>query len=317
MDPMSAQTPSDVLRDAAAARTRRDQLRVQAAAAADLVAARGREAAELQQRLSAETADVEGLEKLSPARLWASLRGDLDGRLARERAERQIAARAVDGATERLRSARAEVDRLTAAISDLGDVDAAFAAALAARAAVLRAEGSAASDELVAIDTQFGALAAEGIEISEAQRALAIAQRALAEAKGALDSAGGWSTYDTFFGGGMIADLMKHDRISHSARAFAAVNRALEHLAAELADLGAGPVEAVQISDSLAVFDVLFDNILSDWVVRERIAEAAQQADQLGRRLAALEVDLAGRLDGVAERRGWLTERREALLLAD
>ncbi|WP_404445159.1 hypothetical protein LG315_00395 [Microbacterium marinum] len=176
---MSASTPSDVLRDAAAARTRRDQLRVQAAAAADLVATRGREAEELQQRLRAETADVEGLEKLSPARLWASLRGELDDRLARERAERQVAAQAVDGATERLRSARTEADRLTAAITQLGDVDAAFAAALAARAAVLRAEGSAASDELVAIDTQFGALAAEGIEISEPQRALAIAQRAL------------------------------------------------------------------------------------------------------------------------------------------
>ncbi|MDJ1113988.1 hypothetical protein [Microbacterium dauci] len=313
---MRAQTPSDALRDAAAARTRRDQLTVQAAAAGELVARREREAADLQQRVQGEATDVAKLERLSPAQLWASLRGDLDDRLAVERAEHLAAQQAAAGGQERLAAAQHDLDRLTAAIVDLGDVDAAFAAALAARAEQVRGGGSAASEELIAIDTQLGALAGEGIEISEAQLALAVTQQALGLAQQALDSAGGWSTYDTFFGGGMIADLMKHDRISRSAQAFAAVNRSLEHLATELADLGAAPVEAVQISDSLAVFDVLFDNIFSDWMVRERIANAAHEANLLGERLALLDADLVGRHDGLIERRGWLIERREELLLA-
>lgn len=317
MERMSATNPSDALRDAAEARTRRDHLAVQAAAAGDLVARREQEASDLQQRAEGEAVDVAQLERFSPAQLWASLRGDLDDRLAVERAEHLAAVQAAKGGQERLAAAQQDLDRLTVAIVDLGDVDAAFATALAARAEEVRGQGSAASEELVSIDTQLGQLAAEGIEIAEAQRALAVTQGALAEAQLALDSAGGWSTYDTFFGGGMIADFMKHDRISQSARAFAAVNRSLEHLATELADLGAAPVEAVQISDSLAVFDVLFDNILTDWMVRERIADAAHEANQLGQRLALLDGDLVGRADGVVERRGWLTERREELLLAD
>lgn len=239
----------------------------------------------------------------------------LDNRLSRERAERLVAEQAAKGGRERLVAAEQELDCLTAAIAELGDVDTAFAAALAARADALRAQGAAGSEELVSIEEQLGSSAAEGIEVAQARQALALAQRALAEAQSALTSAGGWSTYDTFFGGGMLADLAKHDSVSRSARAFAAVNRALEHLSAELADLGTAPVRGVQVSESLAVFDVLFDNIFSDMMVRDRIARAAAEADELGRRLALLDADLVGRSEGIAQRIGWLNARREELLL--
>ena len=138
---------------------------------------------------------------------------------------------------------------------------------------------------------------------------------ALEEAHTRLQSAGGWSTYDTFFGGGMVADLMKHSRIEESADAFARVNRALERLRIELADVGVSPVQGVEISDTLGVFDVLFDNVFADWMVRERIAQAREQAVTLQVRLSELDVALANRRLETAERLAALARRREELLL--
>ncbi|MCZ4067107.1 hypothetical protein O1W71_05435 [Microbacterium sp. H37-C3] len=314
---MSDTTPDpNGLHDAARDRTRRDQLAVHADAARRLVEQRETELVDLQQKLRVETADVRRLERFSPAQVWGLLRGDIDDKLAVERAEQQAAEHAVDGATERLAHARADLARIEGEIGALGDVDAAYSAALGRREEELRVAGREAAAELTRLDAKAGELSAESHEITEAQVALGQAQEALAVAQRDLDAAGGWSTYDTFFGGGMIADWMKHDRIGRSARAFAAVNRALETLATELADIDAPPVAGVQISESLAVFDVLFDNVISDFMVRQRIADAQAAASDLDLRLRGLNDYLAQRADAVSARTADLLSRRERLLLA-
>ncbi|OAZ44466.1 hypothetical protein A9Z40_11175 [Microbacterium arborescens] len=314
---MSDTTPDPSgLHDAARDRTRRDQLAVHADAARRLVEQRESELADLQQKLRVETADVRRLERFSPAQVWGLLRGDIDDKLAVERAEQQAAEHAVDGATERLAHARADLARIEGEIAALGDVDAAYSAALGRREEELRVAGREAAAELTRLDVEAGELSAESHEITEAQVALGQAREALAVAQRDLDAAGGWSTYDTFFGGGMIADWMKHDRIGRSARAFAAVNRALETLATELADIDAPPVAGVQISESLAVFDVLFDNVISDFMVRQRIADAQAAASDLDLRLRGLKDYLAQRADAVSARTADLLSRRERLLLA-
>ncbi|GAD34395.1 hypothetical protein MTS1_01757 [Microbacterium sp. TS-1] len=314
---MSDTTPDPSgLHDAARDRTRRDQLAVHADAARRLVEQRESELTEMQQKLRVETADVRRLERFSPAQVWGLLRGDIDDKLAVERAEQQAAEHAVDGATERLAHARADLARIEGEIAALGDVDAAYSAALGRREEELRVAGREAAAELTRLDAEAGELSAESHEITEAQVALGQAQEALAVAQRDLDAAGGWSTYDTFFGGGMIADWMKHDRIGRSARAFAAVNRALETLATELADIDAPPVAGVQISESLAVFDVLFDNVISDFMVRQRIADAQAAASDLDLRLRGLKDYLAQRADAVSARTADLLSRRERLLLA-
>lgn len=307
---------SDAVRGAADSRERHRQLSVQLGVAGELLDARDSELADLQQRLQRETADVERLEHLSPTRLWALMKGDAEDRLMVEKAEQDAAARALAAAQQRRDAAAAEVATLRAAQDALGHVDARYAGALADLDDELQRSQGASAAELGDIAARLGEAAAEKREIDEASAALVAANAELVGAIALLDSAGGWSTYDTFFGGGFVTDLMKHDRIDEATAGFTRVNRALERLATELADIHATPVDGVGISEGLAVFDVLFDNFLSDWMVREQIAQARSASIDLQVRLSELTRYLAERGLAVATQLGDLTRRREAILLA-
>ncbi|WP_336631954.1 MULTISPECIES: hypothetical protein [unclassified Microbacterium] len=306
---------ADALRRAAEDRIRRARLDEQLAAVVRLGDARRDELAELQARLRVEQADVRRFERMSPSRMWAIVRGDADDRLARERAERDVAERAVANSAHRLEAARDEVARLVTDRDALGDVESHYAFTLAAHERVVRTQGGPGIEELARIARDIGEASDALREIDEALAALGVATEALRDAFEKLESAGGWSTYDTFFGGGFIADAMKHQRIDQASAAFERVNRALERLSIELRDVDAAPVRGVEMSSSLAVFDVVFDNIVSDWMVRDRIARAREESLDLRVRLSELEKSLAERRLSVAEHLAGLAARREALLL--
>lgn len=305
---------ADAVRAAAADRTRRGHLDAQAAAAQRLVDERRREHEELARAVTAEEADVRRVERLSPTRLWLTLRGEAEERLAVERAEADAAVRAAAAAQSRLDDALREVSRVRREADALGPVDRAYASALDAYEAALTVSDAPQAAELVHLSRQLGELTAESREIDEAARALHAARVALADALQKLDSAGGWSTYDTFFGGGMITDLMKHSRIDEATASLTQVNRALERLSVELADIDAPALRGVEISQTLAVFDVLFDNVFADWMVRERISQARDGALALGDRLAQLAQYLGQRAADAAGVHAAVAAKREAIL---
>lgn len=308
--------PAEAVRAASEARARHRRLGLQLETTGALVETRRGELADLQRMLQIEQSDVRRLEKLSPAKIWATLRGDTADRLAIERAEADAARLAVAGAQARLDSAITDDARLRSEHDALHGADHAYGEALASYEVALHAAGGRDAAELTEIADQLGLAAARQREITEAVDALRATRAALDEALGKLDSAGGWSTYDTFFGGGFVADMVKHSNISEATDAFTEVNRALERLSTELADLGGSTVDGVEISDTLAVFDVLFDNILSDWMVMDRISEARASAERLDDRLAQVAEQLAISAIENSTRIGTLLGRREAILTA-
>lgn len=307
---------ADAVRAAAEARARHRQLDAQLATAGALDETRRGELADLQRKLHVEQTDVRRLEKLSPTKIWATLRGDAADRLATERAEADAAELAVAGAQSRLDSAIAEAARVRSERDDLGGASRAYAEALASYEAALRASGGRGATELAEIADQLGVAAARQREIAEAVDALRATTAALDEALLKLDDAGGWSMYDTFFGGGFVADMVKHSNIGEATAAFTEVNRTIERLSTEMADLGRWGVDAIEVSDTLAIFDVLFDNILSDWMVLERISEARSGAENLRERLTQLAEHLAACAVETSTRIDTLLRRREAILTA-
>ena len=265
--------------------------------------------------LEDETADVARLESLSLARVWAGLRGDRAQRLDAERAEQQAAEYVAAAAQARRDAAARELSAVDAQLAALGDVQARWGAALAAKEEWVHGGGGLAAAELAAVAEQVGAWRARQVEVAEAQTAAEHAAGALGAAAGELRGADGWSTYDTFFDGGMLASMAKHDRLDKAAARLREADAALRHLTVELGDLGEQGVGGVGVDGFTRTLDVWFDNVFTDWSVRNRIAEARDRVDAAGRAVDAVRRRLADRSATVDAELAALAARRESLLV--
>jgi len=266
-------------------------------------------------KVADESADVERLESLSPTRIWAGLRGDRAQRLDVERAEQQAAEYAAASALAKVMTAERELAVIDAAIGALGDVEARRTRALAAKEAWVRGGGGAAAAELADIAQRLGAARSELTEIDEAAVAADQALAALRAAAEHLRSADSWATYDTFMGGGMFADMVKHDKMDRAAALIRAADAELAHLAVELGDLGERGVGGLGIDGMTRTFDIWFDNIFSDWSVKNRIAEARERVDTAGRAVDHVRSRLAARRRDAEGTVAAMAARREQLLL--
>ncbi len=272
--------------------------------------------ADARTRLADEHADVAALESLSMARILAGLRGRRDAELDRERAEAAAAEYAVAEAEARLAAEEREIASLEARVAEHGDLDARRTALLDQREQEVRADpaATAASERLTALVGRVGELSARATQLAEADAAGRAAHQALQEAARHLGSAGSWATYDTFFGGGLLADLAKHDKLDRAGAVMQRADAALRSLATELADVGIGPVEGVGITELTRTLDVWFDNIFSDWAVRDRIAQASDRVQQLLAQVVAIGQDLERRQQETAEQLASSEAERERLL---
>ena len=257
--------------------------------------------------LSGEQRDVERLESLSLTRVLASLTGSRDDRLAREQAEAQAAQYRVAEAEAQLGAVQRDWEVARARLAELATAPADHAAVLAEKERYLRGTDDPRGRRLLELAEERGRLTGEAHEVAEALVAATAARDALAAVQASLDSASGWSTYDTFFGGGALSSVIKHSRLDEAARQAAHADRALLALRTELADVGGVASTAPQlVIDGLTRFvDVWFDNVFTDFAVRGRIKQAQenvgystravrQVARQLGQRDAAIRTRLSG-----------------------
>lgn len=268
-------------------------------------------------RLATETVEVADLESLSMTRILASLRGSRQSDLDRERAEAEAAAYLVADAEARLATEQRERASLEHRVAAYGDLDARRTDLMAQRESEVRADPAHAdrADLLTALAATVGELRARGVQVDEADAAAREAHAVLQQTARHLGSAGSWSTYDTFFGGGMVSSMVKHDKLDRAAALMRQADAALARLGTELADVGLDAVGGIGVDSMTRALDIWFDNIFSDWAVRERIAQASQrvhalleQLNHVGQRLATMKQDVAA---GLAE----AESERERLLL--
>ncbi|HEY0773183.1 MAG TPA: hypothetical protein VGD51_03810 [Nocardioidaceae bacterium] len=248
---------------------------------------------ELRRKLGDETADVERLEAFSGAKVWAHLKGSHASDLERETAERDAARYAVAEAQARLQSMQRDRAALESRLGELDDAEQRFREALAAKEAWLQENGSAAAASLVEIAERRGELQALDKELREAHQAGREAHGLLSHASSLLGSAGSWSTWDAFGGGGLLTDMMKYDKVDQASDALRRADVALARFSRELADVELPSDHGVQVDQMMRTFDVWFDNFFSDMAVRSRIQDAAQRVagalTQVERALGAIE----------------------------
>ncbi|GIJ24786.1 hypothetical protein [Micromonospora lutea] len=272
--------------------------------------------AALRARHAREQKDVEQLEGLSLTRVLVSLRGARDDTLARERAEADAARYRVTEAEGRLEALRREDAATQARLRQLAAAPSAYAAVLDDKERHLDGSDDPRRAPLLALADERGRLNGELHEVTEAMQAARTASHALSQVRDKLGSASGWSTYDTFFGGGAISSAIKHSRLDEAAHAAARADRCLVVLRTELTDVPGMALTAPQLAvNGLTRFvDVWFDNIFTDLAVRDRIKQAEQNIAQSMRLVRDVQARLEQRAAQVRARLAMIDIERRNLL---
>ena len=255
-----------------------------------------------------EQKDVERLERLSWSSIWASVKGSKDEDLDRERSEAWTA-------RVRLQEAQRQLEELQLEIADRQartdhTCEAEYQELLREKEAEYKEKNPAFAARMADIEQRELAAATECRELNEALYAGKRLQTQISTALNSLDSAAGWSTWD-MIGGGMMADMMKYSHMDDAQKTMERVQSDLRRYRAELADVAQTVDVDLQTDGFTVAMDIWFDNIFSDWVVRDRIQQAENRLQEVHDRVAALQQQLETRLAAVQQVMEALKQERE------
>lgn len=244
-----------------------------------------------------EHRDVERMERVSLSSVWASLRGTKEEDLRREKAEEQAALLKLQEAERQLEEVRAEIRHRQDQLWQSGDCERLYEAILREKEREYRAKDPSLAAKLAELEQRKLDTMSLRRELQEALDAGRQALGYLQSAGSSLDSAAGWSTWDVL-GGGLISDAMKYSHMDSSQRLMESAQSSLRRYRAELADVAVSVSFDLQPGGLTRTMDIFFDNIFSDWAVRDRIEQTRSQLfrimDQVKRIQARLELDLDG-----------------------
>jgi chorismate mutase len=285
----------------------------------DLSAHRDEVAAEVagaREQLAAEAQDVERLEHLSLTRVLAALHHSRDDDLARQRAEAAAAQYKVAAAESRLAAVDADLDQARGRRAGLSGAPQAYADALAEKERQLTHSADPRGAQLLRLADERGRLIAEVGELGSAEDAARAALAALSDVQDHLGSASNWSTYDMVFGGGIVGNAIKHDRMDQAAAAAAEADRRLATLRTDLADLAraepTGP--RLQLSGGLRFADLFFNNIFTDLAVAHQIRDGQDRVARTVQFVDDLRHQLSGQADEANARLAEIDRQRTELL---
>jgi len=115
----------------------------------------------------------------------------------------------------------------------------------------------------------------------------------------------------------LLADVMKYNNLDEAQRLIEQVQSDLRRYQAELADVAQMAQFKLQYSDMLHVADVFFDSFFADWMVSDRIAEAASQLRTVENQILETQDGLKFDLEATGKELAILrAEREEAVRLA-
>jgi hypothetical protein len=298
------------LRDARDRVRRLDRAGRQRAALAEQIARVEHELTELEKTYQDEAFDVARLEGVTLTSIVARVLGTKDDKLAKERAEEQVAWLKYAEHRQRHATMTAELSVLDQELADLASAPADYESALRSAEVALRTAGDPRAGELSSIAVRLADAGAALREHDEAFRAGRAAHDSVTAMLDHLRSAYTWSSVDMFTGG--FADWMEHDRLARAQALARRSQAALDRFAREMADVGVTVQASVQV-DPGAFMDWFFDNIIVDAVYHDRIRRTYQQTEAVAGWLGEHLAYLSARCVALSQERAALATERERL----
>ncbi len=266
----------------------------------------------LEAELAKEQSDVSRLEHGFGAFL-ASLTGNKEEKLARERAEAEAVRLRLDGQRTRLEWLMSDLRTVTEGLSELDGAQREFDEALAGRERALLDSADPRARELADIARALADADADLREHEEAHRAGVAAAGAVGQVLRSLGSARGASTWD-MLGGGGFADMVEHGHLREADQAAWHAQHALDTFSRELADIGIQADPRLPKVDTRWFADAFFDNIIVDAVRHQKINRTAEAVSQVAQWADSTLHHIATRREDLARHRTTLLTRREDLL---
>ena len=248
--------------------------------------------ARLKDELREESEGVRALSRLGVTRLVAALGGRTDERRRAEQEDVDVLLIEIAARDEVVSEMVNQVAALTLRASMREDCQRRVDLLVPLADAEVRTRGGVDARRIAELSARVAGLEAELKELDDVLQAAMDAESLLSAMAESLDSAQSWSTYDTWLGGGMIASMVKHDRIDRAGSQVGAIHLSLRRLAAEMADIGdLAPPAPVAVSGTLRMMDIGFDNIFSDWMVADRISTSRESVTATRQRVIEIRRD--------------------------
>ncbi|MFW5650554.1 MAG: hypothetical protein ACOCM4_01020 [Acetivibrio ethanolgignens] len=214
-----------------------------------------------------EKTDFDKLKKASLSQVIAKIAGNYDEKCDKEYREYIEVKRKYDDAQFQVEDVKRQIARIEAEMDSLKT-------AIPQKLKELREsypEGKELGEKL---DAEKEKLLCQKKEISEAVSAIERTRDYAQEALLSLDSAGFAATFDVVGGGGALADLVKYSALEKACGLVSSMRAAAEAMKRELSDVNIAFSEEIdRIDNGTRFWDIAFDNIFTDWAVRDRIEE--------------------------------------------
>lgn len=271
-----------------------------------LEALRGQEQACLEEmerrraRRDKEQADVDRLERLTLSSIFHTLAGSKEDKLSQEQAEAYAAALKFQAAQRQLEEVRREIEFRRQRLQENEGAPEEYDRLLHRKAEELKESDPAAAERLGKIEERIAALMARRRELQEAVDAGEAVRDRLRAVEDSLSSAEGWSTWD-LLGGGLLADAAKYSHLDEAEKRSDELQSDLRRYQAELSDVTISADFHIRVDGFLSMADVWWDNIFTDWAVRDHIGQAIGRVRETQAQVDALQEALRADLSA-AER---------------
>ena len=251
---------------------------------------------QLEKIKQSEQADVDRLERGSLAAFFYQMVGRMDEKMDKEQQEAYAARVRYDAAARELASIDADLARLEAKLKELSGCEQRYQDALMQRFQEIKATNSPAAQELMESESRVVDLKLRRREIREAIQAGNTALKRTEAVLESLDGARSWSTVD-MIGGGIWSDMAKYGRLDEAQEEVEQLQVDLRRFKTELADVEINADIQVTVEGFLRFADFFFDNLFTDWEVRDHIDQSIEQVKDTRRQIQRV-LDKLERMEG-------------------
>lgn len=261
-----------------------------------------------------EQKDVEKIEGKSLTALLYQIAGNKEEKLTKERQEAYAATMKYDSAKRELEGIESDLRFCEDELQKLTDSEAEYVELLEQKKSSMKASNNPRAKEVFTLEEQLTALEHEITELEEAldagYRAIDVSDRIISELTEA-DNLADWDVFtDSIF-----IDMQKREHIESAQSLVDDLQTGLRRFKTELADVQIQADIQIDIDDFSMFADWFFDNIFTDWDIKDKIEHSLNQAQETRKQIASTINTLKDMRDARQVSRFELQERLESIVV--